>query len=120
MTKQLTCIECPKSCILAVDIENCLAIKVSGNKCPKGQVYAKDEIENPKRILTAAVLAIGLSLKMIPVRTDKPIPKAKILEAAAEIKKLRVKTPQNVGDCLAQNFLGLGVNLIVTRLVKKE
>ena len=115
MIKKLTCIECPKSCALTVDIENCRIVKFGGNECPKGEEYAKTEIENPLRILTGTVLAKGLPFKMIPVRTDKPIPKAKVLEAAAEIKKIRVKIPFRIGDIIVPNFLGLGVNLIATR-----
>lgn len=117
MNKELTCIECPKSCRLTVDVENCRVIKVSGNKCPKGQDYAKAEIENPQRVLTAVVLAKGLPIKMIPVKTDKPIPKTKILAAAAEIKKIKVVKSLRIGDIVAENFMGMGVNLVATREV---
>ena len=115
MIKRLTCIECPQSCALTVDLENCRLVKVSGNKCPRGEEYARAEIENPLRILTGVVLAKGLALKMIPVRTDQPIPKVRILEAAAEIKKLKVTKPLRIGDIIVPNFMGLGVNLIATR-----
>lgn len=115
MIKNITCIECPVGCALEVDIENCRVVKVSGNKCPKGEPYATSEVENPLRILTSVVLSQNLPLKMIPVRTDKPIPKSRILEAMAEIKKIRVDRPLRVGETIAANFLGLGVNLIATR-----
>ncbi|MDD5019967.1 MAG: DUF1667 domain-containing protein [Candidatus Omnitrophica bacterium] len=117
MTKKLTCIQCPKSCSLSVDIENCRVVRVSGNLCPKGEEYAVIEVENPRRVLTATVLAQGLSLKMVPVRTDGPIPKVKIKEAAAEIKKIRVARPLSVGDVIVADFLDLGVKLIATRKV---
>ena len=115
MIKKLTCIECPKGCLLSIDIENCRVVKVSGNECPKGEKYAVQEIENPMRILTSAVLAEGLSLKMVPVRTDKPIPKSKIMEAMGEIKKIRLKSSIKTGSVIVENFLGLGVNLLATR-----
>jgi CxxC motif-containing protein len=115
MSKNLTCIECPKSCNLIVDIENCRVVKVSGNQCKVGESYATAEIENPMRIFTSTVLSDGLFLKMIPVRTDKPIPKAKIREAMAEIKKIRINKPVKVGDAIVSNFLGLGGNLTATR-----
>ncbi len=115
MIKKMTCIQCPKSCSLTVDIENCRVVKVSGNLCPRGEEYAAAEIEDPRRILTATVLARGLSLKMIPVRTDQPIPRAKMGEAAAEIKKIRADRPLKAGDILVENFLNLGVRLIATR-----
>ena len=113
--KKLTCIECPKSCSLSVDVENCRVVKMTGNECPEGEQYAIAEIENPVRVLTSTVLAEGLPLKMVPVRTDRPIPKPKILEAMAEIKRIRIKKPLKIGDIIAKNFLGLGVDLISTR-----
>ncbi len=113
--KKLVCIECPKSCALSVDIENCRVVRVSGEKCPKGKEYAIIEVENPTRVLTSAVLAEGLSVRMVPVRTDRPIPKPRLLEAMGEIKKIRVTKRLRAGDIIARNFLGLGVNLITTR-----
>lgn len=111
----LICMECPKGCGLSVDIENCRVVKISGNLCPKGKEYAESEIENPVRILTSTVFAVGLALKMIPVRTDSPIPKARIFEAMEEIKKIKINKPVSTGEIIVKNFLGLGVNLISTR-----
>ena len=119
MIRNLTCIECPKSCALRVDIENCRVVKVSGEKCPKGKDYAVSEVENPQRVLTSTVVVAAqcadTTLKMLPVRTDKPIPKERILEAAGEIRKIKVDRPVKSGEIIAANILGLGVNLIATR-----
>ena len=117
-SKKLTCIECPIGCRLSVDIENSKVIKVTGNECPKGEVYAVSEIENPVRILTSAVLCQGLSLKMVSVRTDKPIPKSRIFEAMAEIKKIVVNRPLSADDIIVKNFLGLDANLVSTRKIE--
>jgi len=115
MIKKMVCIECPKSCVLAVDIENCKIAKVTGAKCPRGVKYALSETENPVRILTATAVAEGLDLKLIPVRTDKPIPKKDIARAVEEIRRMRVKTPVRSGEALVRDFLGLGVKLVATR-----
>lgn len=115
MLKKLTCIECPRSCGLFVDIENGRVVKVEGNQCPRGEEYAKTEVENPQRIFTGTVLGQNVSLKMIPVRTNKPIPKNKILEAAAAVKQIIIDKPVNAGDIITPHFLGLNVNLIATR-----
>ena len=118
MIKRLTCIECPKGCLLSVEIEGARVLNVNGNECPKGGKYAVQEIESPMRVLTSAVLAEGLELKMVPVRTDKPIPKSRIMEAMDEIRKIRLKSPVRSGSIIIDNFLGLrGVNLISTRSV---
>ena len=115
MIKQMTCIECPLSCRLSVALEDSRVVKVEGNKCPKGEVYARSEIENPSRVLTSAVLAEGLALKMVPVRTDMPIPKGRLLEAMALVKKVRLKRKVRAGEVIIRDLLGLGANLIVSR-----
>lgn len=115
MKKELTCIECPVGCSLSVDVENCRVVEVQGNKCPKGQAYAVSEIENPTRVLTSSVPTRGLALKMVPVRTDKPIPKERLVEAMATVQRLRIRKNVRAGDILIRNFLNLNVNLISTR-----
>lgn len=115
MIKNFICIECPKGCALTANIENNAVVSVFGNKCPKGREYAVTEIENPLRILTSAVLSRGLSLKMLPVKTDRPIPKGLILPAMEEIKKIRVNKSFRAGDIVVKNLLDLGINLVATR-----
>ena len=117
MIKEFICIECPSGCALKVDIENCKVVSVSGNTCPKGEVYAKKEVENPERILTSTVVTKGLSLKLVPVRTDRAIPKSKLFDAMHEIKSMRIEKTINAGDVIVENFLGLDVNIIATRSV---
>jgi CxxC motif-containing protein len=116
--KNITCIECPVGCSLKVDIENCRVVKVEGHKCPKGEKYAIAEVENPVRVLASTVLAQGLSVKMISVKTDVPIPKERIMEAMDEIKKIRVNKPVDVGEVIKDDLLGLGVKLVATRDVR--
>jgi len=115
MKKKLVCIECPKGCVLSVEIEDGKVVSVTGHQCPKGEKYAFNEIENPLRILTSSVLAEGMALKMVPVRTDGPIPKEKLMDAMKEIKEIRVREALRPGDPVRKNFLGLNVNLIATR-----
>ncbi len=117
MQKTITCIECPKGCTLAVDYEGCSVQIVRGAQCPKGEGYARTEIENPLRVLTSAVVCEKLELTMLPVRTDKPIPRHKLLEAMAAVKKIIVRSPLAAGAVIKEDLLGLGVNLIATRAV---
>ena len=118
MNKNIICIECPEGCVLSVDVENRKVLKVNSGKCPKGEKYATSEIENPLRVLTSTVLVEGMSLKMVPVRTDRPIPKGDILKAMEKIKKIRLNKPIHTGDVIVQDFLGTGANLIATREVR--
>jgi len=118
--KIITCIECPQGCRLELDIEGGRVIKISGNKCNKGERYGKQEIENPLRTFTSTILCIGLDLKLLPVKTSSPIPKDKIVEAAKEVKKIKIEKPVSAGDIVKENFLGLGVALLATRSAVKN
>jgi CxxC motif-containing protein len=98
---------------MTVDIDRGKVVAVSGNKCPKGQEYAVSEIEDPRRILTSAVLCEGLDIRMLPVRTDQPIPKTRIMEAMDAVKKVRVKRAVKAGEVVAADLCG--ANLVATR-----
>lgn len=117
MIKKITCIDCPKGCLLTVSVKDGYVIKVDGNKCPRGLDYAKHEIETPMRVLTTTVLAEGLEVKMIPVRTSLAIPKGKIFQALEEIKKIIVRRPVRVGEVIVWNLLETKADLISTREV---
>jgi len=115
MIKKLTCIECPKGCQLEVETDGSHVIRVTGNQCEKGVTYAQQEIEDPRRILTSTILTKGLAVKMLPVRTSVPIPKAKLKEAMDEVKKIRLSGPVEAGTVILRDLLDTGADLIATR-----
>lgn len=116
-TKTITCIECPVGCRIGVDMEGCRVVKVSGNKCPKGEKYAISEIENPMRVLTTTVAAEGLGIRRLPIRTSAPISKAKIPEVMRVIRSVKVSRPVRVGESIVKNVCGTGADIVVTRSV---
>lgn len=118
MIKQMTCLQCPQGCQLKANLKNGYLVELTGNKCPKGLEYARQEIEDPRRILTASVVAEALTVKLVPVKTDKPIPKKELLPAMAEIKKIKITKKTKMNEIVIENFRGLNVNLIATRSVK--
>lgn len=115
MNRLLTCIECPQGCRLAADTDGTRVISVAGHECPRGESYAKQEVEAPMRTLTATVLTRGLELRLLPVRTSKPIPKEKLLPAMEAVKLITLTSPVKTGSVIAGNFLGLGADLVATR-----
>jgi CxxC motif-containing protein len=115
----MTCIECPKGCRLTVETDGAYVLSVAGNQCVKGEKYAQQEVETPLRVFTTSVLTQGLDLKMLPVKTSGPIPKAKVLEVMPGVLNIRVQKPVTVGDIIVADFAGLGVDLVATRSAKK-
>ena len=79
MTRDMTCIICPRGCALKVKI-NGDNITVTGNSCPKGEQYAIDECTNPTRTVTSSVRVENREDTMVSVKTEKPVPMDKIFE----------------------------------------
>ena len=102
---ELICIKCPRGCLLTVDGDN-----VTGNMCPRGLDYAKEEQTNPMRIVTTLIKVDNM---VIPVKTSKEVPKAKINEVVKEIAGIKVKDTK-IGDVVLKNILNLGVDIVVT------
>ena len=114
--RQLVCISCPVGCRLSVTIENGEVAKVTGNTCPRGVAYAKDECIDPKRTVTTLVRVEGRK-EPLPVKTSCPIPKAKIMDCVAEAKKVVAKAPVAIGDVLVKNVAGTDADLVATDII---
>ncbi len=119
MTRLMTCIECPQGCRLEVEADASRVISVAGNECERGAEYARQEIEAPMRTLTTSVLTRGLELKMLPVRSSKPIPKEKLFAAMTAVKLIMIISPVKAGSIVAPDFLGLGVDMVACRALDK-
>lgn len=116
MHKTIICTVCPLSCSVRLELdENNEVLSVTGNRCPRGKTYAVKEHTAPERTLTTTVRAVGGVLPLLPVRTDKPIPKDMLLKAMQATASLTVEAPVRMGDVIVENFLGTGANLVASR-----
>ena len=111
--KELVCIVCPKGCRLHVDDEN--GYTVTGNSCPRGAEYGKNEIQNPTRVLTSTVRLTGGAYRRCPVKTEKAVPKGKLLDIMKELNHVEVASPVSIGQVVLTNAAGTGVNVVVTK-----
>ena len=111
MEKELTCIECPMGCKISVKAENGVAVSVTGNGCPRGKIYAENEVICPKRVITTTVKRFDG--KMVPVKTDKPVKKAEMFDIMAKINSFTLDKKAKIGDVLIEN-ISEDANLVVT------
>ncbi len=119
MNKTLTCIVCPMGCQLEIEIVDDEIKSVSGNSCKRGEGYALSEYTDPRRTVTSTVKTSQGNI--LPVKTDKPIPKNLIFECMNEINKLRPDAKEyHVGDVVLRNVLDTGVNIVVCANVRKR
>lgn len=109
--KELTCIVCPRGCRLTIDDD----LNVTGNSCPRGALYAKDELTNPKRMITTFMRVKNRKDCVVSVKTSSSVPKGMIFDVMNEINKVGVDAPTHIGEVAIKNILNLGVDILITK-----
>lgn len=118
MTKTYTCILCPNGCEITVEHEGKEFRSCTGNLCPNGEKYVRQELTDPRRTIASSVLVEGGELPLVSVRLTAPVPRDRIFDVMEKIRALRVKAPVQAGTVLEENILGLGSDLIATKTVR--
>ncbi|MCL2194107.1 MAG: DUF1667 domain-containing protein [Treponema sp.] len=120
--KELTCIICPAGCPLLV----ASAEQITGNRCPRGVVYAREETSAPKRMVTATCAAVFdkgaddrnlYAPRRVPVKTSSPCPREKIPALLADIYDTKVALPVKLGDVIISDWNGSGLDVVATRSI---
>lgn len=111
MSKSITCTRCPMGCALTVTEAGGI-LAVTGQGCPRGEEYGRSEYTCPVRTLTTTVLVTGGAEPLLPVRTDRPIPKAMLFACMELVRSMSVAAPVSAGQILLENIAGTGANLI--------
>ncbi len=112
-SRVITCIKCPSGCQIFVRGSSLQpeSLIIEGQKCERGTVYARNEILNPRRLLTT-VIRLTDRHQPLPVRTLEPIPKSKYFEALIAVHNLKLSGPVKAGDILLSNLLSMGIALV--------
>ncbi|MCH3910151.1 MAG: DUF1667 domain-containing protein [Bacilli bacterium] len=113
--RELICINCPRGCHLKVD-DN---LNVTGNFCPRGAAYGKQEVTNPTRTVTSTVRIDGAELPLCPVKTAKAVSKGKMFDVMVSINAVRLKAPVHIGDVVIKDVCGTGVDVVSCRDMEK-
>ncbi|MCL2500477.1 MAG: HAD-IA family hydrolase [Defluviitaleaceae bacterium] len=91
--------------------------EVSGHLCGKGITYGREELTNPTRNVTTSVRIRGGLTPMLSVKTARPIPKGKIMDAVREVHTIVCEAPFAAGDVVLRNAADTGVDFVATRNV---
>lgn len=111
-TGNMVCTICPKGCVM--NVKPC-PFMIEGNQCPKGEDFARKELEDPRRVVTAVVAVTeGHTSPLVSVRTSLPVSREKVGAVMKALKRIHVAPPIAVGDIIAVNIAGTGVDLIAT------
>ena len=114
MKKELTCVACPLGCPIVVELEGSEVISVTGNTCKRGDAYARTEIVNPTRSLTTSVKVNGGIHPVVPVKSNKPVPKDMLFDCMKVINSVSVDAPVKLGQVIIENILDTGADIVAT------
>ncbi|GHS89490.1 NAD(FAD)-dependent dehydrogenase [Synergistales bacterium] len=115
---EFVCVMCPNGCQIDAEYEKETSklIAFSGNTCPKGADWIKQEIESPMRTIATSVLVASGDFTSASVRTTRPIPRDKIFKVMDEIRALgTLPAPLSIGQALLRNPAGTDTDVVVTR-----
>ena len=115
MKKEMICVNCPMGCHLVVEMEEGQVVSITGNRCPKGEAYGRQECIQPMRYLTTTVRIHGAIHRVLPVISEKEIPLELMKTAMEEVRLAEVNAPVQEGDVVLKNLAGTGVSLIASR-----
>ncbi|MBU1176346.1 MAG: sulfide/dihydroorotate dehydrogenase-like FAD/NAD-binding protein [Alphaproteobacteria bacterium] len=113
--QKVLCIGCPTGCNGEVILENGAVVDTIGYTCDIGRALVAEEVIAPKRTVTTTVRVQGGALALLPVVSDRPVPKESIFATVAALRKLTVTAPIAADSVILADTLGLGVNFIASR-----
>ena len=113
--KDYICIVCPRGCHIHVDENG----DITGNSCPRGLQYVKNEITCPMRMLTSTVRVESESYSRCPVISTGELPKDKVQAAVRALDNVVIKAPVKIGQVVLSNILDTGVDIVTTRSIER-
>lgn len=117
MKKEIICTVCPRGCHIQVTGEGEKILSVEGYSCKRGHEYASTEFAHPVRILTTTVKMEGVQSDLLPVRSNKPVPKEKLFDCMQVIRNTQVQLPVKRYDVIVSDICGTGVDIVATKTV---
>lgn len=111
-TRKIRCIVCPIGCEMTAKTDNKTLIALDGNACKRGEAYARTELTDPRRMLTTTMCLRGGG--RIAVKSSQPLPKARMMDCMAVIKRQTAQPPVCIGDVLISDICGTGVDIVAT------
>jgi CxxC motif-containing protein len=111
---------CPVGCEIDVVHDGSKIISMEGNKCEKSVEFVSQELVEPMRILTTTVHIEGSRWPVIPVRTDKSVPKRLFPRIMRQLRPIKLQAPVDMLDVVVRDVLRTGANIIATRTMPPE
>lgn len=109
---QMTCPVCKNRCLLTVE-QNGSDILVQGNKCARGELHAREELEGKGKIVTYHASTCFEQVPSVKVKTTSIVPTELVFRLIRLIKKEKITRPMARGEVLLHHPLGLETDVVI-------
>ncbi|MDZ4158889.1 MAG: DUF1667 domain-containing protein [Anaerolineaceae bacterium] len=116
---RIICVSCPKGCTLEVTHTGATVLKVLDAGCKRGEVYVRQELSDPRRMVATTVRIEGGIHPLLPVATKTPFPKPLIPDLMIVLRTIKLPAPIRMGDVVVKNVLDTGVDIIASRDISR-
>lgn len=102
----IVCVDCPKGCLMDVQLSGAKIQSVVGASCSKGKKYAEQELSDPRRVFSTTLPLEGSDALRVAVCLTRPIPKSVLERACSAIHTLRpLRRDVKIGDIVLRRLL---------------
>ena len=105
---------------MEVEVKDGEVLSIEGNRCAKGEEFVLQELREPMRILTTTVRIDGAKWAMLPVRTDRPIPRRLFFQVIDQLAGVELQAPVKMSDVVIRDVAQTGANVIASRNMKRQ
>ncbi|OHD56677.1 MAG: hypothetical protein A2Y33_13230 [Spirochaetes bacterium GWF1_51_8] len=112
--RDFICISCPRGCEISTVLDGKSIVSIEGNVCALGRKYVEGELNDPRRVMTSTVAVRGGRRVLVPVWTDKPVPKDAVMKIAGELRKIVLDAPVKCGKTVIINVSGTDANIVTS------
>ena len=118
--REFICVTCPVGCAIEANVEDDALVSIKGEACNRGLAFVREELSDPRRMLTTTVRIRGADLPLVPVRSRAPLPKGLLLPVAQLLRDIELEAPTREHQVVAVDVLGTGVDIITTRALARS
>ena len=118
--RKLICIRCPRGCEIQTTLDGYTVEDIKGNVCKLGEEYVKNEIKDPRRIITSTVRVKGGVYPLVPVWTTTPIPKEKVFELMNLLREIELDAPVEIDKVVIKDIFSTGTDVATSSNVEKK
>ena len=113
--RDFICITCPVGCALEAVVDDRELVELRGQTCQRAISFVREELTDPRRVLTTTVRVRGAALPLVPVRATEALPKGLLLPVMADLRAVVLDAPIEQHQLVLQNVCNSGTDIVTTR-----